>query len=324
MNSHFLSAGKQEILRLLITLLFVGLVAVLVAGCAEDEKQGSDKQTHNTPARTNSESVSSGAERTQSGEKITNTSQAHYSQTTLLAAYNEGFASIGRALAGLEIRLQPGWKTYWRSPGNSGVPARLDWSKSQNIAKLEIKWPAPKRFKDVDGQSIGYKGDVILPLVITPKEASKDILLDASLFYGVCRDICVPVEARMQQHIKADDSMENTAVSEALEQVPQVWEQQDFALKSLQFVKNDQGKSVLRILARYPVNDGNKDMFVERADGEYMPLTKQVTSSGALDERAYDILLDEDTTQASLSGQKVIITMVSGKKAAEMTRKLMP
>ena len=67
--------------------------------------------------------------------------------------------------AGVEIRLDPGWKTYWRYPGDSGVPPSLDFAASENVKSVTMLWPAPKRFADgAGGHSIGYKGEVVLPL----------------------------------------------------------------------------------------------------------------------------------------------------------------
>src|ERR1700756_3095103 len=59
--------------------------------------------------------------------------------------------------AGVEIKLAPGWKTYWRYPGDSGVPPRFDFAGSQNVKSVEIAWPAPHRLSDESGITIGYK-----------------------------------------------------------------------------------------------------------------------------------------------------------------------
>lgn len=71
--------------------------------------------------------------------------------------------------AGLEIRLAPGWKTYWRYPGDSGVPPVIDFSKSENVKSVIVSWPAPHRFTDDGGTSIGYKGGVLMPLQVVPQ-----------------------------------------------------------------------------------------------------------------------------------------------------------
>src|SRR3954466_10857272 len=78
-------------------------------------------------------------------------------------AVNESGGRMFRA--GVEIKLKEGWKTYWRYPGDSGVPPVLDFSMSQNVKTVTVLYPAPTRFSDGGaGHSIGYKGAVTLPL----------------------------------------------------------------------------------------------------------------------------------------------------------------
>src|SRR5215813_15366642 len=89
--------------------------------------------------------------------------------------------------AGIEIRLDPGWKTYWRYPGDSGVPPTLDFAGSENVKAVSALWPAPERFADgAGGYSIGYHGDVVLPLQIIPNDTSKPPMLHVKLGYAVC------------------------------------------------------------------------------------------------------------------------------------------
>ena len=88
-----------------------------------------------------------------------------------------GAAMPGGRGAGVEIRLDPGWKTYWRDPGDAGVPPVFDWSRSDNLAKVTLSWPAPTRFDDEAGSSIGYKHDVVFPLAVVAKDPAKPVTL---------------------------------------------------------------------------------------------------------------------------------------------------
>jgi DsbC/DsbD-like thiol-disulfide interchange protein len=111
-------------------------------------------------------------------------------------ALDSGGANLLRA--GLEIRLDPGWKTYWRYPGDSGVPPTLDFSGSQNVKSVTALWPAPILFADgAGGRSIGYLNDVVLPLRIVPKDAAKASSLRVKLGYAICGNLCVPAEANL-------------------------------------------------------------------------------------------------------------------------------
>ncbi|WP_375260591.1 protein-disulfide reductase DsbD domain-containing protein [Palleronia sp.] len=117
----------------------------------------------------------------------------------------EGFALLpgwrmedGRHMAGLEIRLAPGWKTYWRRPGEAGIPPSFDWSGSQNVAAVRIHWPVPSVIRQSGMRSVVYKDHVILPIEVTPKNPTAPAVLRLDLDMGVCKDVCVPVEAEAE------------------------------------------------------------------------------------------------------------------------------
>lgn len=109
-----------------------------------------------------------------------------------------GAEAAGLVQAGLELRLDADWKTYWRYPGDSGVPPRFDWSGSRNVAGVTVGWPAPQRFPDGSGgTSIGYKDTVILPLAVRLATPGQPALLDLNLDFAVCHALCVPAQAHL-------------------------------------------------------------------------------------------------------------------------------
>src|SRR5262249_3515978 len=87
--------------------------------------------------------------------------------------------------AGVEVKLQPGWKTYWRYPGDSGVPPHFDFSGSENLKSADVLYPAPHLFTDETGQSLGYKDTVIFPVVVSPQQAGKPVRLSVKVDYAV-------------------------------------------------------------------------------------------------------------------------------------------
>ena len=97
----------------------------------------------------------------------------------------------------IEIALDPGFKTYWRSPGESGLPPAFDWAGSENLSAAEVLWPAPHRFEDAGGVAYGYKDRVLLPVRVSPNDAAKPLRLALKLDYGVCKDICIPAQASL-------------------------------------------------------------------------------------------------------------------------------
>jgi len=99
----------------------------------------------------------------------------------------------GTWMAGIRFRLAPGWKTYWRAPGEAGIPPLFTWEGSQNVAAAAFHWPVPQVFDQSGMQSIGYAGDVVIPVEITPGSDGSAPRLAGSVEIGVCHEICVPV-----------------------------------------------------------------------------------------------------------------------------------
>jgi DsbC/DsbD-like thiol-disulfide interchange protein len=112
----------------------------------------------------------------------------------LVAGWQE---ADGTQVAALDIRLAPGWHTYWRVPGMNGIPPVFDWSASRNLEAVGYEWPRPIVFDSFGSPTIGYKGALTLPLRLTPADPAQPVEIDLDLFFGVCKDICVPAEARV-------------------------------------------------------------------------------------------------------------------------------
>jgi len=122
--------------------------------------------------------------------------------------------------AGIEVKLRPGWKTYWRYPGDSGVPPHFDFSGSENLKKADVFYPAPHLFTDETGQSLGYKDTVIFPVVVLPQQSGKPVRLRVKVDYAVCEKLCVPVEGRAELVLESGDSKHDPTLTAAEGRVP--------------------------------------------------------------------------------------------------------
>lgn len=98
----------------------------------------------------------------------------------------------GGRMAALHLTLAPGWKTYWRSPGDAGIPPMFTWEGSENVASVRFHWPRPHVFHLNGLQTVGYKGQLVLPLEVTPVDPARPLRLKGSVDLGVCDDICLP------------------------------------------------------------------------------------------------------------------------------------
>ncbi|WP_244491264.1 protein-disulfide reductase DsbD domain-containing protein [Bosea sp. Root381] len=127
---------------------------------------------------------------------VSSWSQSNHASLRLIAGPT---AASGKQRVGIEIVMAPGYKTYWRSPGDYGVPPAFDWSGSTNVGGLDVRWPAPERFKDANGHSTGYVGEVVIPISVQPVDPNKPVMLVLKLDYAVCDKICIPIkgEARL-------------------------------------------------------------------------------------------------------------------------------
>ncbi|MEM6276377.1 MAG: protein-disulfide reductase DsbD domain-containing protein, partial [Pseudomonadota bacterium] len=95
-------------------------------------------------------------------------------------------------IAALRLTLAAGWKTYWRAPGDAGIPPMFDWDGSENVATVRPHWPVPEIFNQNGMRSIGYDQQVVIPLHVTREDANEPIRLQAEVSLGVCEEICIP------------------------------------------------------------------------------------------------------------------------------------
>ena len=139
----------------------------------------------------------------------------------LIAGATRRFGDVIWLRAGVEIRLDPGWHTYWRSPGDSGVPPTFDFAASGNVKSVNVLWPAPKRFPDgAGGHFNGYVKDVVFPLRIAARDMTEPSLLHLKLTYAYCNNICYPAEADLALDLSGKGGAEEQTLVAAEARVP--------------------------------------------------------------------------------------------------------
>lgn len=102
---------------------------------------------------------------------------------------------------GLRIQHQPHWHTYWRNPGDSGLPTTLAWTLPPGAQVGEIQWPAPKRLPVGPLVNYGYEGELLLPQHLSvPAQAQpgSTLVLRAQANWLVCREVCIPEGAQLE------------------------------------------------------------------------------------------------------------------------------
>jgi DsbC/DsbD-like thiol-disulfide interchange protein len=237
--------------------------------------------------------------------------EAH-SSARLLAGSRNGAILLG----GVEIKLEKGWKTYWRTPGDSGVPPRFDFSKSENVEAVTILWPAPMRFDDgAGGFSIGYKKGVLIPLRIALKSPDKPVVLRLHLDYAVCEKLCVPVESQIELPFVSVASTEDSTLSAAMDKVPKPANVGDANPLTIRDVKRSGDKRVeVDVVAP---DDKDVALFVEGPTPDWaLPIPKHV-KDGKRDVQRFAFDLEGLPAGAEPSGAALKFTLASGGRGYE-------
>jgi len=129
-------------------------------------------------------------------------------------------AADGTHIAALHLTLAPGWKTYWRHPGEAGIPPEFNWQGSANLASVSVRWPVPEVFEINDLRSIGYGGDLVLPLEVTPSAPGQTVDLALTADLGICKDICVPLTLSLNAALLPGPGTKDPAIRAALANQP--------------------------------------------------------------------------------------------------------
>jgi DsbC/DsbD-like thiol-disulfide interchange protein len=220
--------------------------------------------------------------------------------------------------AGVEIKLKTGWKTYWRYPGDAGVPPRFDWSGSENLAAVDVKWPAPVRFVDESGaKSIGYHGDIVFPLMVRPVDPARPVKLKLKLDFAVCEKLCVPADAELLLEIPAGESAPLGLLDQAERRVPRrVSLGETSGSLAITRVSLERGAAP-HVLIEGSAPEGSFDLFAEGPDDRWaLPLPEWIESKDG--KLRFQLAIDGAPPGGPPIPSKLILTLIVGDKAIEV------
>jgi DsbC/DsbD-like thiol-disulfide interchange protein len=242
----------------------------------------------------------------------------NYSEVRLVSG-TVANAGSGEVVAGVQIRLDPGWKTYWRSPGDSGVPPSFDWSGSKNLKQAEVLYPAPRRFVDAGGTAIGYEDEVVFPIKITPEHAGEPVELKLNVDYGLCKTLCIPNVANLSIELPpqmAAGQGNGILLQRFVDLVPKPAEPNKLpALGGIE-AKLNGTKPELIIDAHFPVGATGTDLFVEAPDGAFVPVPKPLGPPAGGTQRFVVSFTSPDEV-AAFKGKPLTVTLVSDEGGRE-------
>jgi DsbC/DsbD-like thiol-disulfide interchange protein len=244
--------------------------------------------------------------------------QGHSSRARLVA----GGGTPAAPVAGVQIELDGGFKTYWRTPGEAGLPPAFDWSKSVNVESVEVLWPAPARFEDPGGIVYGYQGSALLPVRVRPQDPAKPVSLALKLDYGVCKDICIPVQAELSLKLpKGASSATRSMIDGALARVPRpqpLKAEGELSILGIEPTGAD-GEPRLAVSVKVPAGSSPR-LFVEPPESWFLLATPTVKAreDGT---RIFLVEVLERPTDAA-GPIDLRLTLVAGDKAVETTTSL--
>ena len=220
----------------------------------------------------------------------------------------------------MHIELDDGWKTYWRVPGDAGVPPDFDWTRSSNVKDVTVLWPAPIRFRDQFGESIGYKDEVVFPVVVEPEDWTRASFVELTLNFAVCKDICAPVQANLSLPLMAQSASPRFAglIARYKQTVPKPPDQ--VAGLSVEHVAVERDGDDIHLVIDIKCDDPMRDMdvFVE-GDERFFFGTPRLQAGAPEGHKRFRIRVDSATDDNSLAGERLNFVVVEGHKRLAQT-----
>ena len=222
-----------------------------------------------------------------------------------------------------EIEMPKGWKTFWKHPGESGLPPAFDWSQSKNVKNAQVRYPVPYRLVDKGGVIHGYEERAVFPVEIDRVDVSVPTLLKVTVLFGVCKDICVPAESTLSLDVGPDVRGEPTHNSYlALDRLPRradaIRPSDPVLSSSVATLSGESARLVL--VVHFPGGAKGANLFLAPPDGVYLPLPKKTSENG--DSVTFEVDLSSDVDLDALRGATVSATLVSDRGQSEFEVKM--
>ncbi len=247
----------------------------------------------------------------------------NYSRIELLSGVT-ALGDGGPILLGIRIEPRPGWKTYWRAPGESGLPPVFTFRAHDNMDAPQIKWPAPKRLILQGLESYGYDGPVIFPFYVQPHNIAAPARLEVQIDYAVCMDICVPEQAALRLVLlpgAAKATNDTAALQVAAARVPRLQNENSQPRINTAQVQKNGTKTFLLVEAEAANGFGAPDLF---ADGPSDLLfgPPQISYRDGKLKAAFIMSITPLDPAIQIIGQTVTLTLTDREIALEKQAKL--
>jgi len=233
---------------------------------------------------------------------------ADHMKARLIAAREEG----GALDLAVQVQMDPGWHSYWRSPGEAGLPTRFDWRGSQNLTDLQVYWPLPKKFDEAGLVTFGYSGNVVFPVSFVktyPDESAQAVLVLNAM---ACKEICVPQRMVLTLDLPAQGvgSGNKSLIDFARNMVPETVNGQNLAILDV-----EQDGAALTVVTS-AISDDDPRVLVELPSLGLVLHDSHI--GGETDAEARHVFsIPPDYVTALEAGQDVIVTLIAEDGAVE-------
>ncbi len=220
---------------------------------------------------------------------------------------------------GLQFRMKPGWKIYWRSPGDAGFPPHIDWTGSENLAGARIHWPAPMRFSVLGLQTLGYQDQVVFPISAEVFAPERGVSLKAGLRFLTCDDICVPYQTTLNLALPAAPELDTPMaglIEKWKQRVPGPEARGGLAIDRVESaVSGTDSFLLIRAVSATPFEA--PDLFVEGPEAwNFARPDTHLEPDGKAVLMRIDVS-GPDESEPRLVGQTLVATLVDGDRAIE-------
>jgi DsbC/DsbD-like thiol-disulfide interchange protein len=219
-------------------------------------------------------------------------------------------------IAGVQLRMNSGWKTYWKNPGDSGVPPSFDWTGSKNLKQADPLYPAPHSFAEANGTAIGYDDEVVFPVKLTPEREGEPIELKLAFSYGLCKDLCVPNDVSLDLVLSPAIGKGDAALIESfLARVPKQGKKGLLPEVSAVEAKLDANPPELIVDAAFQPGAAATDLFIYAGD-VFIPASKPLAPLDGGKQR-FAIIFATPSEAAAVKGKTLTLTLVSDQGSTE-------
>lgn len=217
----------------------------------------------------------------------------------------------GTHMTALRLTLAPEWKTYWRAPGDAGIPPLFDWAGSENVGSVQIHWPRPSVFFQNGMQSIGYHDQLVLPIEVTPTDPSKPVNVKLSVDMGVCHDICVPASVMVGGDLVTPGAGDSLIAAALADQPERLAARATCAVEPIA-----DGLRVTATLDMAPLGPDETVVFEPGRDGIWVAESTETRSGGQL--VAVTEMVPPEGAPFALDRSAMVLTVIGPDRAVEI------